>query len=309
QYMNTMNTPDEEKGDYYFNTGKFESKLTYTVPAVGIMSLTGRGGMSGNWEYKEKHDTFPGDWLLSANISETLRINIVPGYMNLTLTHSMAKQMNDNANMKYTGITSNTIGIRAYAGLGSFNINVNTAYNMLLDREELKHRSDLERFSNIAATGSGNWGMFRLNVSGGYNMYANSIKNLNTRVYLNDEKMQQWSVAAGASFVNNLIDGSGYQTENPVSDNMKFDMMMNFALTEEFWFSISRTYDLMTKELDTHSYSVKWYVHCWEADVSWIKRKDGIEDINFSVFIRAMPGQKFNKPSSTAPNYNMLFDN
>jgi hypothetical protein len=287
----------------YDDSGTWSSALQLSLPPLSIASLSGNAGFSSFWQNSEKDKKW-GSLLNNANLSETLSLNFVPGLFNLSLTHTYSKQLNKNKDLAYTGIMSNILSPSLLLSVGNLRVNANTTYDMRKNSYEVIN--DRDRFSmlNVYANTSVAGAYFTANST--YSIFANQIKSTAVGFNLSDTEKSLWSFAANTSFVSNLVDASGH-TQTGVADSLTFDTGLSFALTEEFRVSIARGYDFMTKKLVSHSYGLNWYVHCWEADVTWTKREDNVEEIFFSIFISALPEFKLNKPSTAAPNYNLLF--
>ena len=146
-------------------------------------------------------------------------------------------------------------------------------------------------------------GMYYFSANSNYSIIANRIKNISMSFRLEDPApVKLWSVAATTNYINNTIDYAGsLQAAQP--DSMRFATSIRVPAGRDLDFFFSREYDLIEKYVTTQSYTVSWRVHCWSVDFSWIKRYDGAETVNFSLFIRDIPGARFDKPVTAIPNY------
>jgi len=302
--------------DYYYKTANISPGISFNLPRFYIFTFNTGVNFNGSWTHIDNFGTngdisridqpHGGNWLVSYSNNELLQIDLVPpGYLKLTLNHTFSRQLNKRELMKYEGITSNQINGNLYANLGPFVFNANTSYDLLKTRDEVIN--DRDRFSLLNMSASLNLSGNYFSAQSSYSIFANMIKSLNMNYSMSDGINGQWSVAAGTTFVNNLIDTSGHFVDYTVKDVIYFNTSISYAFTKEFRVSMSRWYDLIEKDLKEHSYSINWFLHCWEAYITWTKRQDNVEEIFFSIFISALPQYKFNKPSTATPSYNLQF--
>lgn len=139
--------------------------------------------------------------------------------------------------------------------------------------------------------------------SGIYSPYVNTIKSLNLNFDVKDMGPKAlWDVGVYTNFVNNVIDYTGFNAVTRTPDVLTFGTSMAFDFTPEFRLTVAREYDLISKKLNSHVYTVTWHLHCWDASGSWTKRLDNEEEIFFTINISAIPQAAFNKPSTAAPD-------
>jgi hypothetical protein len=263
--------------------------------------------LSSAWENlnENKKGFIAGDFVNSLTAGENASVDLLPnGYLKANLSHSYSKKLNKLDGVPHAGITSNMASIALSGGTGIINLNANATYDLLTDTA--KTGFDVQRLSMIsfsAYTGSGD---VYFNSNGSYSPYANMIKNLSLSLGIRDMGPKSiWSFSMATNFVNNILDPTGREALIRLPDTMTFDTTLNFNFTPEFSFTVSRQYDLIIKSLTSQIYTASWHIHCWEANISWSKRIDNVEEYFFTVFISAIPEAKFNKPATSAPDYNM----
>ncbi|MBN2753916.1 MAG: LPS-assembly protein LptD [Candidatus Goldbacteria bacterium] len=299
-YSRTLPLMETEYNDY----AVFVPNLQLSLPPMGPASFSASAGLNSRWENAEK-DRKWGAFYNSMTSSETLSLNFFPGLLNTTISHSFARLLNKADKLPYTGITNNSLSANAGFSLSNLRLTASTTYNLLPDRHEVEN--DRDRFSMLNLNASTNLEGAYFSANGTYSIFANRIKSLSSGFSLSDKNNNIWTVAAHTNFVSNQIDYNE-RLQSGVPDVITFDTGFSFSLTEEFKVSATRSYDLVNKQLYSHSYSITWFVHCWEAYFTWSKRQDGVEDVYFTIYISALPEFKVNKPSSAAPNYNLLFN-
>jgi lipopolysaccharide assembly outer membrane protein LptD (OstA) len=294
-------------GGFYSDTAAFNPSVSLSLPSLYILSLSANAGLSSAWENlnENKKGFIAGDFVNSLTAGENASVDLLPnGYLKANLSHSYSKKLNKLDGAPHAGITSNMASIALSGGTGIINLNANATYDLLTDTA--KTGFDVQRLSMIsfsAYTGSGD---VYFNSNGSYSPYANIIKNLSLSLGIRDMGPKSiWSFSMATNFVNNILDPTGREALIRLPDTMTFDTTLNFNFTPEFSFTVSRQYDLIIKSLTSQIYTASWHIHCWEANISWSKRIDNVEEYFFTVFISAIPEAKFNKPATSAPDYNM----
>lgn len=287
----------------YGQTGSFTPRLSLGGLTFMGASLSANAGLSTTYSDYEA-DSENARFINNINTSETLNIDIIPGgILRGSASHSFARKLN-YLEQGSDGITSNLINVSLSAGLFGINAGMSTSYNMLIKQSELPDGADLGRFAPVSINGSFGSGSYYFSASSSYNILANRVKSTSLSFRLDDPMPSKlWSVAASTNYVNNTIDGSGRLLEAPGRDSVTFATTIKVPVGRDFDFYFSREYDLMEKNVTTQAYTVAWRVHCWSVDFSWSKRNGGIETINFSVFIRDIPGARFDKPVTAIPDY------
>ncbi|MCE5299995.1 MAG: hypothetical protein LLG37_03855 [Spirochaetia bacterium] len=298
-------------GDYYSDTGGLYPTLTFSLPQLWVLRLSANAGLSSAWtNSSEKEKGFlSGDLLNSYSAGATAMFDLAPGgLLRGSASYTYNKQLNKLEGIKKDGITANQVSLNLNGGLSRFNYGASAAYNLLTDTA--KPGNDIERLSMINLYGSSAFSGVYMNVSSLFSARAMMMKTLQLALSLSDTGASQlWKVYLATTFINGLVDSNGAAAVTPAGDTMTFTSAIDFTFTDEFRFTIGRTYDLMTKELASHVYTATWQLHCWEASISWTKRKDAAEEIYFSIFVSAIPDIKFNKPTAVAPEYNMFMEN
>jgi len=299
-YSRTLPSKEQDYNDY----AVYVPNIQVSLPPLGPLSLSGGSGFNSRWENAERDKKW-GAFYNSMTSSETMSLNLLPGIFNTTVSHSFARLLNKADKLPHTGITSNSLSASAGLNIMNLRVSASTGYNMLLDREEVEN--DKDRFSMVNISASTNLEGAYFSANGIYSIFANRIKSLSSGFGLSDKNNSIWTIAAHTNFISNQIDYNE-RPQQGVPDVLTFDTGFTFNVTEEFKVSATRSYDLINKSLSSHSYSITWFVHCWEAYFTWSKRADGVEDVYFTIYISALPQFKINKPSSAAPNYNLLFN-
>ncbi len=287
---------------YYSDNAGWNPNLTLSLPRLLFMSLSGGAGLQSNWSNSDEKSHIKGEFLNTYTTNATLVMDIAPrGVLQLTLSQNLAKQINKNKSMLHTGITADSLAINMSSMLGMLTIRANTTYDMLDDSPPIKNIQD--RFSLLALNATMNYNEYSLYANSGYSIYANMVKNTDVNFAMGDKEKSLWSMNLGTTYVNNLIDTRGYPQLN-IKDTFYFNTGLNFAFTDEFSIGATRQYDMITKRLMDHSYSVTWHLHCWDASFSWSKRQDNVEEVYFSINISALPQYKLTKPTTIAPSIN-----
>ncbi len=295
------------EGAYYNNTGSFRPGLTYSLPQLSIITLTGSANMESAWKHSENNKGM-GELLNTGTVNEVLVMNFIPGYLTLNTSHTLSRRFNKNSGMPHTGFTANSIASSLSAGISTLRLTSSISYDLLSDKSEVEN--DKDRFSMLVTSITGSYDTFYLNANTSYSVFANMIKNASFGLGISEPGKGKWNFSSNISYINNLIDANERRQLN-VNDILTFSSMLSFAFTEEFRLTVTRGYDLMAKQITSETYALNWYLHCWQAYLSYGRRPVASggysSDLYFSIFITDIPEFKLNKPSSSDPNQNLLF--
>jgi len=287
---------------YYSDIANWNPNVTISLPRLLFMGLSGGGGLQSGWSNTDEKENIKGQFLNTYTTNATLVADIAPrGALQLTLAQNFARQLNKNKTLPHEGITTDSLAINLLSTLGPLTIRSSTNYDMLDDSPPIKNIQD--RFSLLATNATMSYNEYSLYANSGYSIYANMIKNTDFNFVMGDREKSLWSLNLGTTYVNNLINASGYP-QLDVKDTFYFNTGLNFAFTEEFSVGATRQYDMIAKRLMSHSYSAVWHLHCWDATFSWSKRQDNVEEVFFSINISALPQYKLTKPTTIAPAIN-----
>jgi len=295
------------EGAYYNDSGSFKPGLTYSLPPLSAFTLTGGANMESAWKHSENNKGL-GELINTGTINEVLVMNFIPGYLSIVNNHTLSKKLNKNEGMPHTGITSHSLSSSLSAGLGLFRLSSSLSYDLLSDRGEIEN--DRDRFSLLNTSLTGSYDTLYVNASSMYSVFANTVKSTSLGLGISEPVKSKWNFSANISYINNLIDANE-RPQQGVMDILSFNSMISFSFTDEFRLTVTRGYDIMTKQVTSESYALNWYLHCWQAYLSYGRRPISgggyTSDVYFSIFVTDIPELKLNKPSSTDPNQNLLF--
>jgi lipopolysaccharide assembly outer membrane protein LptD (OstA) len=296
--------------DDYSYTGTLAPNLTLNTPQMIFATLSGNAALNSAWTKLSEKEKGWGQFINALNTSENLKLNVLPeGHMDLNLTHAYAKQMNKFDALLHSGITANNLTGRLTAGWGVFSCGASLAYDMLRDRNELWMQNNLDRLGLLNLNADFKHDAYYLSATSAISMYSSQVKNTSVSFSIADTGPKAlWTIGAITGFINNKLDGLGHAVSlTAFDDSLTFSTAFSFGLTPDLRVSVYRYYDLMQKTLLEQKYSLTWYIHCWQADLSYSKRQDNAEEIFFTVAIAAVPEFRFSKPTSTMPDqFNML---
>lgn len=296
-----------QDGGFYSDAANFSPSLAYSLPSLYILSMSANAGLTSSWinENERAKKFFDGDLVNLLNLSENAAVDLLPyGFLRANITHNYSKRLNKLEGQPHAGITDNRAAMTLSGGTGFLSFSSSVSYDLLT--VTAKPGYDVERMSMISFYANTTGGDIYFSANGLYSPYANMIKNISLSFNLRDNgAANMWSLSMMTNFVNNILDTTGHNALVRVPDTVTFNTSLNFNLTPEFSFNVSRQYDMAIKQLTSESYSASWHLHCWEANISYTKRPDAVEEYFFTIFISALPEAKFNKPSSAAPDYKL----
>lgn len=302
-------------GKYYSDVGSFAPNLQASLFSSSLFSFSASGGMTSAWTNNDERvkGFIGGDLLNSLTAGSTASLDVLPmSMLKLTGNYNYAKQLNNLRGVAFDGVSLNSMRMAATGGAAGVNFDANTTYNFLTDTS--KPDGIKGRFSMVNLRVYTSVSDMYFSTTGLYSIYSNMIKNLSFDYNVSDMGTAKlWNLYARTNFVNNLLDANGWPVD-PVSripDVITLDTGISFNFTDEFKVTIAKQYDLMLKKLTYQTYTVTWFLHCWEANISYsikpVTGDDGVVrdvgDLFFSIFISALPEAKFNKPTTVSPGY------
>ncbi len=311
-YINGNSNISNNYEDNSFKNLSFNNSFGLTFKHTLLKYFNFTESMTNNVDYYKIEDREIERWVPTFNFSSYTKIYGYFNILNIGASNKIKHTITPGINFSYTPdmpqVRFQTMGIGAIPERQTLSYSLSN--NFMLKKDSGGTHSFLKinfsasqnllknnySFSNISSTSLltpyiGKNIRLNLRINTSFDPYENKLENLSSYNSFSIIR-ESFRINLGLNYNKNYINDSKIATLNAQT---------NLNLTKNWSLSHNLLYDIDTNEIRTQSFKLKRNLHCWNMNIEWENRENGVIDYKFFIGLNAFKDFKwdYNKEIQT----------